>query len=125
MGGTKSNMCNEIAKDIWLWGVENNTWLSAAFIPGKEKHEADKASRQFIDATEWMLNTNVFNESQGYTDNPKMANSTLVPSSTSSWCKESKLWAKERLLTLTHKSEEVHPIAQTYFLPDFCPTLRT
>jgi len=96
MGGTKSNMCNEIAKDIWLWGVENNTWLSAAFIPGKENHEADKASRQFIDATEWMLNTNVFNESEGYTDNPKMANSTLVPSSTS--CKESKLWAKERFV---------------------------
>jgi len=62
MGGTKSSKCNEIAKDIWLWGVKNKTWLSAAFIPGKENHEADRASRQFNDATEWMLNTNVFNE---------------------------------------------------------------
>jgi len=54
----------EIAKDIWLWGVENNTWLSAAFILGKENYEADKASRQFNAQYQLllMLNTNVFNQ---------------------------------------------------------------
>ena len=62
MGGTKSKACNKIAKDIWLWSIKEGLWISAAFIPGKDNHEADKASRQFNDATEWMLNTNVFKE---------------------------------------------------------------
>ena len=63
MGGIKSKVCNKIAKDIWSWCEKQDLWLSAAFIPGKENTAADKASREFMnDATEWHLNTDVFNE---------------------------------------------------------------
>ena len=61
MGGTKSALCNNIAKDIWLWCKSRNIWITIAFVPGKLNTEADKASRKFKENTEWMLNTNVFN----------------------------------------------------------------
>lgn len=35
MGGTHSIECNSVAKDIWLFCIERNIWLSAAHIPGK------------------------------------------------------------------------------------------
>ena len=60
MGGTKSKSCNKIAKDIWVWCHKRSVWVTAAFIPGVENTEADKASRVFHNNTEWMLNTNVF-----------------------------------------------------------------
>ena len=41
---------------------DQKIWISAAFIPGTENLEADKASTQFNEATEWILNTNVFEE---------------------------------------------------------------
>ena len=62
MGGIKSSTCNEVAKDIWLCCEKHNIWISAAFIPGKENKAADKKSREFDDATEWQLSTNVFYE---------------------------------------------------------------
>ena len=33
MGGRKSKDCDMIAKDIWLWAVAKNNWLSAAYTP--------------------------------------------------------------------------------------------
>jgi len=59
MGGTKSTLCNKVAKDIWLWCKSRNIWITIAFVPGKHNIEADKASRKFKENTEWMLNTNV------------------------------------------------------------------
>lgn len=60
LGGTKSVLCNKIAKDIWLWCKARNIWITIAFIPGKLNTEADKASRKFKENTEWMLSTSVF-----------------------------------------------------------------
>jgi len=60
MGGTKSNLCNKIAKETWLWCKSRSIWITPAFIPGRDNTIADSASRKFNDATEWMLNTNVF-----------------------------------------------------------------
>jgi hypothetical protein len=34
MGGCKSKDCNSLAKDIWLWAVDRNNWLSADHTPG-------------------------------------------------------------------------------------------
>ena len=62
MGGIKSSTCNEIAKETWSCCEKHSIWLSAAFIPGKENKAADKKSREFNDATEWQLSTNVFYE---------------------------------------------------------------
>lgn len=62
MGGTKSNLCDEVAKKIWQWCQARNIWVSACHIPGKLNVEADKASRQFNDRTEWMLDKAVFSK---------------------------------------------------------------
>lgn len=59
MGGTKSVLCNGLTKQIWLWCIERNIWISAAHVPGI-LNEADKISREFNDNVEWMLNKNVF-----------------------------------------------------------------
>ena len=60
MGGTHSVACNSLAKQIWAWAIDHNIWLSATHIPGKDNVEADIASREFNDRTEWMLNKNSF-----------------------------------------------------------------
>ena len=36
MGCVKSSDLNELAKSIWLWCIDKNIWLSAAFVPGIE-----------------------------------------------------------------------------------------
>ena len=51
-GGLKSNECNKIAKEIWIWYTGRDLHISAAHIPGKGNFEADKNSRKFQDATE-------------------------------------------------------------------------
>ena len=56
----KSEDCNLISKQIWLWCIENNIWLSCSHIAGKVNVEADKKSRVFNDNLEWQLNTKIF-----------------------------------------------------------------
>ena len=51
-GDLKSNECNKIAKEIWIWCTSRDLHISAAHIPGKENFEEDKNSRKFQDATE-------------------------------------------------------------------------
>ena len=60
MGGIKSKECNQIAKDIWQWAESDNIWISAVHIPGTENVTADTGSRQFNDATEWMVSDHAF-----------------------------------------------------------------
>jgi len=62
MGGTKSSTCNEIAKLIWEWCINNNLWVSAAHIPGRSNIEADLYSRKYNSSTEWQLNPKLFNK---------------------------------------------------------------
>ena len=62
MGGCKSKECNEVAKEIWLWAMERNNWLSAAHQPGKLNVTADSLSRHFQDGIEWQLNPGIFDK---------------------------------------------------------------
>ena len=61
MGGTKSSICNKIAKEIWDWVSVQKIWISAAHIPGKYNVAADRESRTFQDSSEWMISNQVFN----------------------------------------------------------------
>ena len=62
MGGSKSPICNSIAKATWLRCIDKNIGISAEHLPGSENVVADKESRVFNDFTEWMLNKDVFSE---------------------------------------------------------------
>ena len=59
-GSTKSKMCNEISREIWLFAMQQNMWLSAAHCPGVENTEADEASRVFDDQTEWAIKHDLY-----------------------------------------------------------------
>ena len=61
-GGIKSEICNEIAKELWLWCYCRKLWISAAHIPGKQNIEADRFSRDFNETIEWKLNPDIFNK---------------------------------------------------------------
>ena len=56
MGGLKSKLCNRLGKVIWKWCLGRDIWVSTCHITGSTNVEAEKASRQFNDRTEWMLN---------------------------------------------------------------------
>lgn len=62
MGGMQSQICNDLAKNIWSWCQERDLWISAYFVPGKENKVADSNSRNFNENTEWELNQNIFEE---------------------------------------------------------------
>jgi len=61
-GGTKSPSCNDITCNIWSWSINNNTWLTAAHIPGVQNTDADRESTIFNERTEWQLNPEVFSQ---------------------------------------------------------------
>jgi hypothetical protein len=61
-GGSKSRICNLIAKDIWLWCKQKQVWITISYLPGKLNIQADIMSRKFNDRTEWMLNRNIFDK---------------------------------------------------------------
>ena len=50
----------DIAVEIWEICIRKGVHISAAHIPGVHNILADKASRHFEDASEWMLPTSVF-----------------------------------------------------------------
>ena len=52
MGGTKSPLCNKIAKSVWMCCVKNEIWLTACHVPGVLNFDADKSSRQFKERIE-------------------------------------------------------------------------
>ena len=60
MGGTKSSKCDKIAREVWDVCIQHHCWISAAHIPGTKNIVADRESRQFHDAAEWMLQDSVF-----------------------------------------------------------------
>ena len=61
-GTTKSKRRNGIVRKIWDYARGKNLWISACFVPGKENKEADEASREFDDTTEWTLRKDLFME---------------------------------------------------------------
>ena len=60
MGTTKSSICNDIVKNIWLFCVKNKIWITAAHIPGSENVIADYESRKSYKDVEWILNPEIF-----------------------------------------------------------------
>lgn len=61
-GSTHSKSCNSLAREIWLWAMQRNLWLSAAHCPRIHNTQANQASWVFNDNTEWMLNRTLFSE---------------------------------------------------------------
>ena len=59
-GSIRSKKINQLSRLIWLFAIENELWLSAAHCPGAINTEADRASRQFSDETEWTLENSIF-----------------------------------------------------------------
>ena len=55
MGGTHSRDCNQITRETILWCKDRDISLTITHFPGKLNVEADKASREFYDDTEWSL----------------------------------------------------------------------
>ena len=60
MGGVRSELCNEVAKDIWDWCEEYSIWITIAHIPGALNVIADYKSRKFSDNVEWSLHPSLF-----------------------------------------------------------------
>ncbi|XP_048584711.1 uncharacterized protein LOC116604102 [Nematostella vectensis] len=61
MGGTHSDLCNQMTREILLWCKQRNLWLTSSHLPGHLNVTADKASREFKDNTEWSLDISAFN----------------------------------------------------------------
>lgn len=63
MGTCKSEICNDIAVEIWQFCIDNNVLVTAAHIPGVDNVVADKESRNFhIQNAEWNLDPSVLHE---------------------------------------------------------------
>ena len=60
MGGSHSILCNELAREIWMWYRDKHIWLSVSHIPGVDNVLTDKASRVFDDTTEWKLDKTIY-----------------------------------------------------------------
>ena len=73
MGGTRSPLCNRIAKDIWVWCLDRNIWLSIGFVAGKDNVMADRNSRIFVNQTaEWMLRQELFEKMTNLLGKPEI-----------------------------------------------------
>ena len=59
MGGTHSRDCNHITRETILWCKERGISFTITHLPGKLNVEADKASREIHDDTEWSLDFQV------------------------------------------------------------------
>ena len=58
-GSVKSD-AHSILREIWLWCLENNNFLTATFLPGAQNDQADFQSRVDRHQIEWKLNGKVF-----------------------------------------------------------------
>ena len=61
-GGTKSQLCNDVARAIWKWLQDRCSWAFASHIPGVLNDDADYCSRHFTEDTEWELNESIFQQ---------------------------------------------------------------
>ncbi|ODM91877.1 Enzymatic polyprotein [Orchesella cincta] len=61
-GGCRSELLFSISLRIWKWAEENNHWLVASHIAGKENAEADFESRRHVEENDWKLSPNAFSK---------------------------------------------------------------
>ena len=54
--GCRSRTCNIVTRDIWMWALERNNWLTVAHLAGKYNTSADVLSRNINQDSEWKLN---------------------------------------------------------------------
>ena len=59
-GRTKSSTLAELAVELWAVCHQNNIWITAQHLPGTQNVDADWASRQFNERTEWTLDKSIF-----------------------------------------------------------------
>ena len=55
---------NELTREIWLWCINRNIWLSCFYIPGRLNKTADKLSRKLTNDMEWSLSAEIFQKIQ-------------------------------------------------------------
>ncbi|XP_056429491.1 uncharacterized protein LOC130368972 [Hyla sarda] len=60
LGGTRSKMLADIAKDCWLFCLQKNIVLVAEYLPGVSNSVADWNSRYLRDSGDWTLHPSVF-----------------------------------------------------------------
>ena len=65
MGGKISHL-NELTRQIWLWCIDRNIWLSSYHLAGAKNSEADFLSRESNKDTEWSLHNEIFQKIQDY-----------------------------------------------------------
>ncbi|XP_060064741.1 uncharacterized protein LOC132545090 [Ylistrum balloti] len=61
MGGKKPEL-SQLTRDIWLWSIRRNIWLSACHLPGSQNTRADNLSRKLSDDMEWHLAADIFED---------------------------------------------------------------
>lgn len=59
-GGTRSALLAQLAMEVWIYCLSRNIWITAKHLPGLMNSEADYASRNFNNHTEWMLKPSIF-----------------------------------------------------------------
>ena len=64
LGGTHSQSLCQLALSIWNWCLQQNIFLIAEHLPGKQNTLADEESRNMKDRCDWMLNPLIFNQIQ-------------------------------------------------------------
>jgi hypothetical protein len=62
--GGKTQILDELAREIWLWCLERKITISAVHLPGTTNQEADTLSRSFNDDLEWSLCNKIFSKIQ-------------------------------------------------------------
>ena len=59
--GSSKEHLNSLTRQIWLWAIKNNNFLTASHIPGVNNVIADAESRKLTQGeTEWKLNPTIF-----------------------------------------------------------------
>ena len=53
--GSTKKACNIITRELWVWCIVRNNWITASHLPGVDNIEADKKSRCPGLETEWSL----------------------------------------------------------------------
>ena len=71
-GRIKSDFCNKIAKELWVWCTSQNMWVSAAHIPGTQNTEGGSFSTNFSETNEWKLSTHLFQKISSMFVNPTL-----------------------------------------------------
>ena len=61
-GGTRSPQLVSLATEIWNFCLGRNIWIAAKHVSGVENVDADFASRQFHNHTEWTLDRKIFRQ---------------------------------------------------------------